>query len=136
MKRVFLFLVTNLAVLVVASVVLRLLGVEGYLTQRGVGVDMRSLLIFCAVFGMVGSLISLLLSKPMAMRMVGGAGDQGAARRRRSSGCSRRCGARRRPRASACPTSPSTTTRRPTPSPPARARIRRSSRSPRACSRA
>jgi len=71
MKRVLLFLVTNLAVLVVASIVLRLLGVEGYLTQRGVGVDMRSLLIFCAVFGMTGSVISLLLSKPMAMRMVG-----------------------------------------------------------------
>jgi heat shock protein HtpX len=71
MKRVFLFLITNLAVLVVASIVLRLLGVEGYFTQRGVGVDMRSLLIFCAVFGMVGSLISLLLSKPMAMRAVG-----------------------------------------------------------------
>jgi heat shock protein HtpX len=71
MKRVFLFLLTNLAVLVVASIVLRLLGVEGYLTQRGVGVDMRSLLIFCAVFGMTGSVISLLLSKPMAMRAVG-----------------------------------------------------------------
>jgi heat shock protein HtpX len=71
MKRVFLFLATNLAVIVVASVVLRLLGVEGYLTQRGIGVDMRSLLIFCAVFGMTGSVISLLLSKPMAMRMVG-----------------------------------------------------------------
>ena len=34
MKRVFLFLLTNLAVLVVASIVLRLLGVESYLTQR------------------------------------------------------------------------------------------------------
>ena len=72
MKRVFLFLVTNLAVLVVASVVLRLLGVEGYLTQRGANVDLGSLLIFCAVFGMTGSVISLLLSKTMAMRMVGG----------------------------------------------------------------
>jgi heat shock protein HtpX len=71
MKRVFLFLVTNLAVLVVASVVLRLLGVEGYLTQRGVDMDLRSLLIFCAVFGMAGSLVSLLLSKPLAMRAVG-----------------------------------------------------------------
>jgi len=71
MKRVFLFLLTNLAVLVVASAVLRLLGVEGYLTDRGVGVDLRSLLIFCAVFGMAGSLISLLLSKPLAMRAVG-----------------------------------------------------------------
>jgi len=71
MKRVFLFLVTNLAVLIVASVVLRLLGVEGYFTQRGVDVDLRSLLIFCAVFGMAGSLVSLLLSKPLAMRAVG-----------------------------------------------------------------
>ena len=71
MKRVFLFLATNLAVLVVASIVLRLLGVEGYLTRQGVGIDMRSLLIFCAVFGMAGSVVSLLMSKPMAMRMVG-----------------------------------------------------------------
>jgi heat shock protein HtpX len=70
MKRVFLFLVTNIAVLVVASIVLRLLGVDMYLAQRGMG-DMRSLLLFCAVFGMLGSFISLLLSKPMAMRMVG-----------------------------------------------------------------
>src|SRR5687768_8169304 len=71
MKRVFLFLATNLAVLVVASLVLRLLGVESYLTERGVGVDLRSLLIFCAVFGMTGSIISLLLSKWMALRAVG-----------------------------------------------------------------
>jgi heat shock protein HtpX len=71
-KRIVLFLATNLAVLVVASVVLRLLGVEGYLTQQGTQIDLNSLLIFCAVFGMTGSFISLLLSKPMAMRMVGG----------------------------------------------------------------
>ena len=72
MKRVFLFLLTNLAVLVVLSTVVRLLGVEGHLTQRGVGVDLRSLLIFCAVFGMGGSFISLLLSRTLALRMVGG----------------------------------------------------------------
>ena len=71
MKRVFLFLLTNLAVIVVASVVLRLLGVESYFTERGVGIDMRALLIFCAVFGMTGSVISLLLSKTIAMRSVG-----------------------------------------------------------------
>ena len=71
MKRVFLFLLTNLAVLVVLSAVLRLLGVESYLTERGMGIDMRALLIFCAVFGMGGALISLLLSKPLAMRAVG-----------------------------------------------------------------
>jgi len=71
MKRVFLFLLTNLAVLVVASIVLRVLGIEGYLVQRGIDTDMRTLLIFCAVFGMTGSVISLLISKPMAMRAVG-----------------------------------------------------------------
>jgi heat shock protein HtpX len=70
MKRVFLFLVTNLAVLVVLSAVVRLFGVESYLTQQGV--DQRALLIFCAVFGMGGAFVSLLLSKWMAMRMVGG----------------------------------------------------------------
>ena len=48
MKRVFLFLLTNLAVLVVASIVLRALGIEGYLVQRGIHTDMRTLLIFCA----------------------------------------------------------------------------------------
>jgi len=71
MKRIFLFLVTNLAVLLVAGVVLRLLGVDTYLARQGVHTDLGSLLIFCAVFGMTGSLISLLLSKPMAMRAVG-----------------------------------------------------------------
>ena len=71
MKRVFLFLLTNLAVLVVLSAVLRLLGVESYLTDRGMGIDMRALLIFCAVFGMGGAFISLLLSKPLAMRAMG-----------------------------------------------------------------
>ena len=71
MKRVFLFVLTNLAVLAVASLVLHALGIEGYLVQRGIHTDMRTLLIFCAVFGMTGSVISLLISKPMAMRMVG-----------------------------------------------------------------
>ena len=71
MKRVFLFLLTNLAVLAVASVVLQFLGVESILDEQGVGLDLRSLLVFCAVFGMAGSLVSLLLSKWMAMRAVG-----------------------------------------------------------------
>jgi len=71
MKRVFLFLATNLAVIVVLSAVLRLVGVESYLTDRGIGIDMRALLIFCAVFGMGGAFISLALSKPLARRAVG-----------------------------------------------------------------
>lgn len=66
MKRILLFLLTNIAVIAVASVVLQLLGVEGYLAANGSGLDLTALLIFCAVFGFVGSFISLLLSKPIA----------------------------------------------------------------------
>ncbi|TPE47256.1 protease HtpX [Maribrevibacterium harenarium] len=62
--RIVLFLLTNIAVLIVASVVLNLLGVSHYLS--GSGLNLTSLLIFCAVFGFAGSLISLFLSKTMA----------------------------------------------------------------------
>lgn len=71
MKRVFLFLATNIAVLVVAGVVLQLLGIESILDEQGVGLDYRSLLIFSAVFGVGGSFVSLLISKWMAKRMTG-----------------------------------------------------------------
>jgi len=64
MMRIILFLATNLAVVLVASVTLRLLGVEPYLNANGL--NMNSLLIFCFVFGMAGSLISLFISKWMA----------------------------------------------------------------------
>lgn len=64
--RILLFLATNLAVLVVASITLNLLGVEHYL--QGSGLNLTSLLIFCAVFGFAGSFISLFLSKFMAKR--------------------------------------------------------------------
>jgi heat shock protein HtpX len=69
MKRVFLFVVTNLAILVVLSIAVRLLGLDGYLTEAGL--DLRSLLIFAAIFGMGGSFISLAISKWSAKRMVG-----------------------------------------------------------------
>jgi len=62
--RIILFLATNLAVILVASITLKLLGVESYLT--GTGLNYGSLLIFCAVFGFAGSFISLFLSKTMA----------------------------------------------------------------------
>ncbi len=71
MKRIFLFLVTNIAVLVVLFTVLRLLGVDGILDQQGVGLDMRSLLIFAAVIGMGGAFISLAISKWTAKRLTG-----------------------------------------------------------------
>lgn len=64
MMRIALFLATNLAVILVASVTLNLLGVDHYLS--GTGLNLTSLLIFCAVFGFAGSIISLLLSKTMA----------------------------------------------------------------------
>jgi len=67
--RIGLFLLTNLAVLVVAGVVLSLLGVGNYRTADGL--DLTNLLIFCAVFGFVGSFISLFLSKWMAKKTMG-----------------------------------------------------------------
>lgn len=63
MKRIGLFLATNLAVIVVASITLNLLGFGSYLDQSGRALDLPSLLVFCAVFGFSGSLVSLLISK-------------------------------------------------------------------------
>lgn len=67
MLRIGLFLLTNLAVIVVAGIVLNLLGVGRYLDASG-NLDLQTLLIFCAVFGFSGSIISLLLSKFMAKK--------------------------------------------------------------------
>lgn len=64
MKRIVLFLVTNLAVVLVLSATLRILGVDRFITQQGI--DFQALLIFSAVVGFTGSIISLLISKPMA----------------------------------------------------------------------
>jgi heat shock protein HtpX len=69
--RIFLFLLTNLAILVVAGIVLSLLGVSSYLEQGGTSLNLQSLLIFCAVFGFSGSLVSLFISKWMAKRATG-----------------------------------------------------------------
>jgi len=60
----FLFVITNLAVILVMSVTLSLLGVQHYLTVRGI--DFRALLVFSLVLGFTGSIISLLMSKQMA----------------------------------------------------------------------
>lgn len=64
MKRIFLFLATNLAVMLVMSVVLSMLGVNRYLGQGGL--DLSSLMVFSLVVGFTGSIFSLLISKPMA----------------------------------------------------------------------
>lgn len=70
MMRIALFLLTNLAVIAVASITLSLLGVSSYLDSGG-ALNLTNLLIFCFVFGMTGSIISLLLSKFMAKRTTG-----------------------------------------------------------------
>jgi heat shock protein HtpX len=70
MKRVFLFVMTNLAVMLVLSVTLQLLGVDSMLEKSG-GLNMTSLLIMAAVLGMGGSFISLAMSKWMAKRSMG-----------------------------------------------------------------
>jgi len=71
MKRILLFLGTNIAVLVVLSIVLRVLGVESILAEQGTQLDLQALLIFSAVVGFSGSLISLAISKWSAKRMTG-----------------------------------------------------------------
>jgi heat shock protein HtpX len=67
--RILLFLATNLAVILVASITLSLLGVGSYMTSKGL--DYGNLLAFCLVFGMAGSVVSLLISKWMAKRSMG-----------------------------------------------------------------
>ena len=69
MKRILLFILTNIAILLVLSIVLRMLGAGNFLTKEGL--DIRGLLVFCAVFGMGGSFLSLLISKWIAKRAVG-----------------------------------------------------------------
>jgi heat shock protein HtpX len=71
MYRIGLFLLTNLAIIAVASISLRLLGVDSILANNGMDLDLSALLIFCAVFGFLGSLVSLLLSKFLAKRTSG-----------------------------------------------------------------
>lgn len=71
MKRIFLFIVTNLAILVVLSITLRILGVDRILDAEGGGIDFNSLLIMAGVIGFGGSLISLAMSKWSAKRMTG-----------------------------------------------------------------
>ena len=70
MKRIFLFILTNLAVVAVISITLRLLGVDRWVDETG-GINFSALLVMSAVIGFAGSLISLAMSKWSAKRMVG-----------------------------------------------------------------
>lgn len=69
MKRVGLFLLTNIAIIFVLNISMRLLGLEDYLYTQGVDLNLNALLIFALIFGMGGSFISLLISKWSAKRM-------------------------------------------------------------------
>lgn len=69
LKRIALFALVNILIVVTISTVLKILGVEPYLTQAGL--NYQSLAIFCLLWGMGGSFISLMLSKFMAKRFMG-----------------------------------------------------------------
>lgn len=71
MLRIFLFLGTNIAIMLVLSISMSLLGVDMMLEQQGGGLNLTALLIMSGAFGMGGSLISLALSKWMAKRSMG-----------------------------------------------------------------
>jgi len=70
MKRIFLFIATNLAVVFVINITLRLLGVDRIMDQSG-GINFSALLVMSVVIGFAGSIISLFMSKWSAKRMVG-----------------------------------------------------------------
>jgi heat shock protein HtpX len=69
MKRIFLFLATNMAIMLVLSITMRILGVEPYLNANGL--DLSNLLAFAAIMGFGGAFISLAISKWTAKRSVG-----------------------------------------------------------------
>ena len=71
MLRMLLFFGTNIAIMIVLSISMRLLGLDTALEQQGGGLNLDTLLIFSAVFGMGGSLISLAISKWMAKKTMG-----------------------------------------------------------------
>ena len=70
-KRIALFIATNLAVILVLSIVLRLLGVDRILDESGTGLNYEALLILSLVIGFGGSFISLAMSKFMAKHSTG-----------------------------------------------------------------
>jgi len=71
MKRIVLFLATNLAIIVLLGIVLQLLGIESILAENGSDLDLGKLLVFSAVVGFMGSFFSLAISKWSAKRMMG-----------------------------------------------------------------
>ena len=71
MKRIFLFLVTNIAIMLVITVIISVFGLGQVLDEQGIHLELGPLLVLSAVVGMTGSLISLAMSKSMAKRSTG-----------------------------------------------------------------
>jgi len=71
MTRIFLFLATNAAILVVISVVFQLFGIQGILKENGTDLDLQALLLMSAIIGFAGSFISLAMSKWSAKKAMG-----------------------------------------------------------------
>jgi heat shock protein HtpX len=71
MMRIFLFLATNVAIMVVISIVFSLLGLSGTLDAQGINLDLNALLVMSAIIGMTGSVISLAMSKWTAKQAMG-----------------------------------------------------------------
>ena len=71
MQRILLFLLTNIAIMVILSITLRILGVDSLLMQNGSDLNINALVILSGVFGFGGAFISLAISKWMAKRMTG-----------------------------------------------------------------
>ncbi len=69
LKRISLFLILNFLIVITINIILNLLGIHGYITQRGI--DYNSLMAFCLIYGMGGAFISLALSRVMAKWMMG-----------------------------------------------------------------
>jgi hypothetical protein len=132
MKRIVLFIATNLAVMLVLSIILKVLGLDRYLYAQ-TGTSYGGLLAASAVVGFTGAIISLLMSKTMAEVVDRCARDQPAVERAGS--VAARDGAQASDdAASRCPKSRSTKARRMR-SPPVRSRIPRSSLCRRDCCR-
>jgi len=71
MKRIFLFLATNIAIMLAISILFNVLGIKGALDAQGVNLNLEGLLAMSAVIGMTGSVISLLMSKWSAKNAMG-----------------------------------------------------------------
>lgn len=71
MIRIFLFLATNIAIMVVISVIFSLFGLAGILDAQGINLDLNALLVMSAIIGMTGSVISLVMSKWTAKQAMG-----------------------------------------------------------------